>query len=100
MLRIKRALQIKDQDTAQECIQQVVQMEEDAEQLQGYLTTIGNDARDHGQGETYLQCLKDQFSRCPVDEPQQKIALLVDMVKISDKLCDTSTAIESMRPLE
>ena len=68
-------------------------MEEDAEQLQGYLTTIGNDARDHGQGETYLQCLKDQFSRCPVDEPQQKIALLVDMVKISDKLCDTSTAI-------
>lgn len=93
MLRIKRALQIKDQDTAQECIQQVVRMEEDAEQLQGYLTTIGNDARDHGQGETYLQCLKDQFSRCPVDEPQQKIALLVDMVKISDKLCDTSTAI-------
>jgi hypothetical protein len=93
MLRWAQAVQSKDQgmavQDAQDALQQIVQS--DCEEKHSLLCSMGDRAQEFGQHELFLQCLHEQFL-LRSQTPEVQVALLADMVKISEKVGTAAAA--------
>jgi hypothetical protein len=83
VLRWKHAVQSKQVSVSKDALRRIVQLEHDDKH--SLLVSMANIALEHGQQEIYLQCLQEQFCLGSGDG-QQRIALLVDMVQVSEQL--------------
>ena len=89
VLRWKHSVQANQASVSKDALEQIVQMEHDDKH--SLLVSMTQTALEHGHQEIYLQCLQEQFrSRC--GNAQQRIALLVDMVKVVEQLGAAASA--------
>jgi hypothetical protein len=89
VLRWKHSVQANQASVSKDALGKIVQMEHDDKH--SLLVSMTQTALEHDRQEIYLQCLQEQF-RSRSGNAQQRIALLVDMVKVSEQLGTAASA--------
>lgn len=83
VLHWRYAVQNKQVSGCKDALQQIIRIENDDKH--SLLVSMTQVALEHGQHEIYLQCLQEQF-RLGSGTAQQQVALLVDMIRVCEKL--------------